>query len=72
MLHNFDTPKLWIQTRNTSLASLTCRRLVKCSVTVPKIILGPMVYNGCFATLLPQNSAFRLETQIFILLHAEG
>jgi hypothetical protein len=72
MLHNFGTSKLCIQTRNTSLASITCQRLAKFSVTLPKIILGPMEYNGCFATLLPQNCAFRPETQVCILLHAEG
>jgi hypothetical protein len=34
MLHNFGALKLCIQTCNTSLASSTCRRLAKCSVTL--------------------------------------
>jgi hypothetical protein len=72
MLHNFGASKLCIQTWNTSLASFTCRRLAKCSVTLPNIILGPMEYNGCFATLVPRKSAFRPETQVSNLLDGEG
>jgi hypothetical protein len=42
MLRNFGASNLCVQTCNTSLASFTCRRLAKCSVTLPNIILGPM------------------------------
>jgi hypothetical protein len=42
MLHNFGTPKYCFRARNTSFASFTCRRLAKCSETLPNIILGPM------------------------------
>jgi hypothetical protein len=42
MLRNFGASKLCIQTCNTILASFTCRRLAKCSVTLLNIILGPM------------------------------
>jgi hypothetical protein len=43
MLLNFGAPKKCIQGRNTSFASFTCRRLAKCSETLPNIFLGPML-----------------------------
>jgi hypothetical protein len=51
---------------NTSFASFTYRRLEKCSETLPKIIL-----NGCFATLVPRNSAFTLEHKFCIIYVSE-
>ena len=72
MLHNFCTPKLYVQARNTSVASFTCRRLANCSETLSNIILGPMEYNGCFTTSVPRNSAFMPQTQVLHLLRAEG
>jgi hypothetical protein len=38
-----------------------CRRLAKCSETLPNIILGLMEYNGCLATSMPRNNAFRFK-----------
>jgi hypothetical protein len=42
----------------------TCRRLSKCSETLPNIILAQMEWNGCFTTSIPRNSVFRLGTQV--------
>jgi hypothetical protein len=67
MLHNFATVKYCIRARNTSFTPFMCRRLAKCTETLTNIILGPMDYNGCFTTLVPQNSAFRLEQKFCIL-----
>jgi hypothetical protein len=39
----------------------TCQRLVKCSESLPSIILGRMDYNGCFTTSVRRNIAFRLK-----------
>jgi hypothetical protein len=63
MLQNFGTPKQCIHTRKTSFVSFTCRRLANCSETLPNIILGSMDYSGCFTSFVPQNCAFRPETQ---------
>jgi hypothetical protein len=65
MLHNFGTPKQRIQSRNTSFASFTCRRLVKNSETLPNIILGRM---EMFHNFVPRNSAFRLGTLVLHLV----
>jgi hypothetical protein len=67
MLHNFGTPKYCIRAWNTSILSFTCQGFAKCSETLPNIILGPMDLNGCFTTLVPRNSAFRLEQKFCIL-----
>jgi hypothetical protein len=62
----------------TVLHLFTARRLLKCSETLPNIILGLMEQNGrfccesIFATLVPQNSAFRPETEVLIFLRAQG
>jgi hypothetical protein len=62
-----DASQLWYRQivhsgSNTSFASFTYRRLAKCSETLPKIIL-----NGCFATLVPRNSAFTFEHKFCII-----
>jgi hypothetical protein len=59
MLHNFR-----IETQ--VLIIFTCRRLAKCSETLPNITLGPMGQNGCFTSSVPRNSVFRLETQVLL------
>jgi hypothetical protein len=72
MLYNFGTPKCALRPETLVLHLVTCRRLAKCSETLPNIILGPMEKNGCFTTSVPRNSAFRPETQVLHLLRAEG
>jgi hypothetical protein len=54
------------------LCIFTCRRLAKCSETLPNIILGPMELNGCLTTLVPRNIAFGAETRVFLLLPVDG
>jgi hypothetical protein len=38
----------------------------------PKHHFGSNGVERCLTTLVPQNSEFRPETQVFIFLHAEG
>jgi hypothetical protein len=45
-----------------------CQKLAKRSVTLPSTILVPVEENACIATLVPRNSAFRIETQDLHLL----
>jgi hypothetical protein len=72
MLHNFGTPKYCIRARNMSFSSFTSRGFVKCSETLPNIILGTLDYNGCFTTLVPRNSAFGPEIRVLHLLRFES
>jgi hypothetical protein len=48
--------------RTQVLHLFTYQRLAKCSKILPNIILVLIEQNGCFATLVPRNSAFRRET----------
>jgi hypothetical protein len=55
------------------LRIFTFRRFIKCSKTTPINNYGPELYNGCFgyktmfATSVPQNNAFKRETQVLHL-----
>jgi hypothetical protein len=66
------TPKIQI------LHLFTYRCFLKCSKTLPIIILGPMQMNGCFCyetifpALVPRKSAFTLETEVYVFLHSIG
>jgi hypothetical protein len=51
----------------------TFQKFTKCPKTLPNIIQGPRELNACiwcktiFATSVPRNSAFTLETKVFYL-----
>jgi hypothetical protein len=68
-----DWMLLWGNHFRNFLHFFTSRRSAKCSETLSNIILGLRVLNGGFcyvtisATLVPRNSAFRLETHVFLL-----
>jgi hypothetical protein len=67
MLHNFSTPEIGHLGPNTQVLQVfMCRRLAKSSEILANIILGTMDWNGCFTTLVPRNSAFRLEHKFCI------
>jgi hypothetical protein len=67
MLHNFGTRNIEFRPKTQVLQLWMSCRLAKCSETPANIILGPMDQNGCFTTLVPRNSAFRLEHKFCIL-----
>jgi hypothetical protein len=71
-LRKFGTPNSAFRHKTQVFHLLTCRKLAKCSETLPNIMLGPIDKNGCFTTLIPSNSAFGCEHKFYVFLHAEG
>jgi hypothetical protein len=64
MLHNFGTPKQCIQSRNTSVSSFYPLKVSEIRWNTPKTSFW--LQWRCFATLVPQNSAFRLGRKFCI------
>jgi hypothetical protein len=67
-----DASQLWYpeivhSDANTGFSSFYVQKVSEMLWNTPKHLLVPMEYNSCFATLVPQNSAFRPETQLFLL-----
>ena len=70
---HFRYPEIVHSPETQVLHLFTCRRFGKCSGTLPNVVFGLMVLNGCFccetifAASVPRNRAFRPQRQGLLL-----